>query len=359
MSIVSTLMQFIAPMVINKLAGSLGINQSFAQKAITAALPTILAAIVGKVSKPGGADALFSEIGKQDPGILGNLGNLIGGPQQASIAQQGMGSLGSLLGGSTAGGLASAIGKYAGIDDNASKGLLGMLAPVVLGGLGQTAKQSNLGASGLASMLMSQKDSIAQAIPGDFAKMAGGVSGLLDGISMPSVAAAAPAPKAAGFNPLPIVLGLAAAAGLYFLVASPSAPPAPEAAKEAVAPAPAATETTPPTATADAALGQITNDLTSTFGSITGALASIKDAASAQDAVGKLTDSSSALEKLAGLAGPLSGDAKKIIATAAGSNLTSMMPMIDTLMKIPGVSAILQPIIDKLVGQMTGLSKLS
>ncbi len=179
MNIVSIIMQFMGPAIVSKLAGSLGINSTIAQKAIGAALPAILAGIMGKASQPGGASILGDLIGKQDPGLLGNLAGMIGGSQQSQIAQQGSSVLGSLLGGSQLGALTGALGKFTGASDSATTGLLGMLAPVVLGSLGQQQKSMGLDAGGLAKMLMGQKDNISAAMPGDFAKLLGG-SGLLE-----------------------------------------------------------------------------------------------------------------------------------------------------------------------------------
>ena len=46
-----------------------------------------------------------------------------------------------------------------------SKSLMGLLAPVVMGVLGQQRRTSGLDATGLARLLTSQKDNIASAIP--------------------------------------------------------------------------------------------------------------------------------------------------------------------------------------------------
>ena len=199
MNIVSLIMQFFGPAIVSKLASSLGINNSIAQKMIGAALPTILAAIVGKSAQPGGLKSLTDLLGKQDPALLGNLAGMIGGGQQKTMAEQGIGALGSLLGGNALGGLTSALGKFTGANDTATNGLLGMLAPALLGTLAQQQKSSNLDAGGLAKMLAGQKDNIAAAMPADFAKMLGG-TGLLDAIG-PNLASltsgAKPAPAAA------------------------------------------------------------------------------------------------------------------------------------------------------------------
>ena len=182
MNLVSLIMQFLAPAIINKMAGSLGIGQGLAGKAISAALPSILAALAGSASKGGGGAALASMLGKQDPGLLGNFASMLGGSGQQGLIDSGSSALSSLLGGGSSNAIASAVGKFAGINDGQSKSLLGMLAPVVLGTLAKEQKSQGLDANGLAGLLAGQKDNIASALPAGFSDLLKG-SGVLDSIS--------------------------------------------------------------------------------------------------------------------------------------------------------------------------------
>ena len=72
-------------------------------------------------------------------------------------------------------------GDFAGIDPNTSKSLLGMLGPIVAGVVGQQQRSAGLDSKGLTSLLTSQKDTIAAAMPSGFASLLGG-TGLLDGL---------------------------------------------------------------------------------------------------------------------------------------------------------------------------------
>ena len=54
MNIVSMAAQYLTPMIVDKIASSLGITSPLAQKAIGAILPTILAGLLGTSSKPEG-----------------------------------------------------------------------------------------------------------------------------------------------------------------------------------------------------------------------------------------------------------------------------------------------------------------
>ena len=171
MNLVSLIMQFLAPAIINKMAGGLGINQGLAGKAISAALPAILAALTGSASKPGGAAALAGLLGKQDTGLLGNFANMLGGSAQQGLVDSGASALSSLLGGGSTNAIASAVGKFAGVSEGQGKSLLGMLAPVVLGTLANQQKTQGLDAGGLASLLNGQKGNIAAAMPAGFSDL--------------------------------------------------------------------------------------------------------------------------------------------------------------------------------------------
>ena len=87
--------------------------------------------------------------------------------------------LSGLFGGGALDTMAQSIGKFAGLDAATSKSLLGMLGPVVLGTLGQQQRSAGLDASGLASLLGSQKDQIAAAIPSGLADQLS-AAGLID-----------------------------------------------------------------------------------------------------------------------------------------------------------------------------------
>ena len=145
MNITQMAMQFLAPVIINKLAASFGIPPSMATKIASVIVPSILAGMVGKASQPSGASALSDLLGKQDPGLLGKFGDLIGGGQQASIVDQGTNALGSLLGTSTLGSLVGAAAKFSGVGEGPAKGLIGMLAPAVLGTVAQQQRTSEIG----------------------------------------------------------------------------------------------------------------------------------------------------------------------------------------------------------------------
>ena len=78
------------------------------------------------------------------------------------------------------------------MDEGTSKSMLSMLGPVVLGALGQQQRSTGLDASGLVSLLTSQKDQIAAAIPSGLAgqlSAAGLIAGATGGLRSGAAAA--------------------------------------------------------------------------------------------------------------------------------------------------------------------------
>jgi hypothetical protein len=376
MNLVSTIMQFLAPAIINKIAGSLGMGQGLAGKAIAAAIPAILAGLTGSASKSGGAAALAGALSKQDPGLLGNFANMIGGGAQKSLTDGGLGALSSLLGGSSTNALAGAVGKFAGIDSNQSSSLLGMLAPVVMGQLAQTQKSQGLDAGGLMNLLNGQKDNIAAAMPAGFSQLLEG-SGVLDSVAGNLKSAArttAPVSHASadegGFSLskwiVPLALGVL---GLYLLNSygcnrepEKAAAPTP-----AAVTAPAKTETAPAAKTeaapakTEAAPAAAAPDLASVtakaLGALTASLGGIKDVDTAKAAVPGLTDVAKQIDGVKTAAALLSGDARKPISSLIAAALPGITSAVEKATGIPGVGALISPVLEPMVANLGALSK--
>ena len=351
MNIVSMAAQYLTPMIVDKIASSLGISSPLVQKAIGALLPTILAALMGTASKPDGLGALTKALGQQDPGLLGNLGNLIGGSGQASLASAGSSVLGSLFGGSGVGAMTGAVSKFAGIGDAPAKGLAGLLAPVVLGTLAKQQKESHLDGPGLAKMLMGQKDNISAAMPAGFSDLLKG-SGLLDSIA-PAMAQPATKPSATVYemprleaasslsNWLPWVAGiaLAALAGWYFLGSGMR--------QAAIPPVPKIT----------VGSQDVGAQLSSIVDGLRGTLPGITNEATAKDALPRLQAMTKQLDGINELRGQLPADGKKSLASYVASLLPILRPMIDKALAASGVGPIAKPVLDQILNRLEAMSK--
>ena len=353
MNIVALAMQYLTPILINKIASSLGLGQGLVGKAITAAIPSIIAGLAGSASRPGGAGALGNILSKVDPGILGNLGNLIGGAGQQQLVDGGSNALSSLLGGSSSSALAGAIGKFAGIDSGKSTSLVGMLAPVVLGTLAKQQKDTGLDAHGIASLLASQKSNIAAALPAGMSDLLQG-SGVLDSIAGNLKSAAAPhaAPPQSGLPRwlLPIVLGLA---GLYLLSSYGCDRTQTTATSDKPAATAPATKAEAPAATTADLVGVASKVLSG----LTASLGTIKDEATAKAAVPGLQDTAKQIEGLKFAASLLQGDARKPVSSLVAAALPGILSAVDRVTGIPGAGEVIKPIIEPMVANLTAVSK--
>jgi hypothetical protein len=371
-NLVSMAMKFVTPEMLLKLASATGLQGMIVQKALGAIVPAILGGLVGKAAKPDGARGLFDILGKMDPGMLGKIGGMIGGGGQADMVKQGTDLLGSILGGGAAKGMTGAVAKFAGIGDGPASMLMGLLAPAVLGTVGQQARESKLDAGGLASLLAGQKENIAAAMPGGFGDMLKGAGlgdSLMSGLSNVAGGAGAAASGAAShataaasnvagrassmatdatkssMSWLPWVLGAAvlAALGWYFL-GGMQAP-------KVSAPAIPAASTVVSGATA------ATGQLTSAFDVLKTTLGGVKDADSAKAALPKLQGVVGSLDQITALADKLPADARKALAGTVGGLSPSIDGLFKTVLALPGVSEILKPVIDALQGKIAALGK--
>ena len=78
-NLISQIAEVLGPTIVARIASALGLGESSTQKAINAAVPGLLAALISLVSKPQGASKLKDVVAKQEPGLLSSLANVIGG----------------------------------------------------------------------------------------------------------------------------------------------------------------------------------------------------------------------------------------------------------------------------------------
>jgi hypothetical protein len=384
-NLVSQIMSFLTPDVISRIASYLGLERSSAQSAVSAAVPALLAGLVGLSSKPDGAERLSRTLSEMPSSILDNFRNPAA-LEQKSLMDSGSSLLSSLFGGGTFSSLASAIGKYSGIGEGASKSLLGLLGPLVLGGVAKQQRQSGLDASGLASMLASQKDNIASAMPSGFANMLSN-TGLIDslgdawrsGTAYASSAArgAAASAGAAGqrfasaaeeaaantrraayatrddtrgppANWLPWALGLLVLAGLVWWLTSQTGQ------RVAVVPR---TETGQPAQNVTVGGVNVGGQVMAAINGMRSALRGITDVASAQAAVPTLRQAAATLDNASGLVNQLSASGKNEIASRVSTEIPAINQDFNSVMARPEVAAVVGPEIDNLKTKLDALSR--
>ncbi len=172
-------MSFITDMLVQQLSGNaasqisqkLGVDRGTATQAIAMAAPLLMSALAGNASNPEGVKALYQALDQDHDGnILDDVSGFLGGNPQAA---NGAGILGHVLG-DKLGAVQNGLAQQTGLDANASGQLLEMLAPLVMGALGQTQKQQGLDVSGLSDLLGNHQQA-AQASSPDMMGMLGGL----------------------------------------------------------------------------------------------------------------------------------------------------------------------------------------
>jgi Bacterial protein of unknown function (DUF937) len=381
-NLVSVVMQFLTPDMIAKIASVLGLDRNVVQKTIAGAIPALLASLADVASTPKGARQLTNTLTQQSDS-LESLRNLVGGAAgQNLVTETGTNMLSGLFGGGTLDTMAQTIGKFAGIGEGTSKSLLGMLGPVVLGALGQQQRSMGLDASGLASLLTSQKDQIAAAIPSGLADQMS-AAGLIDGAteSLRSGAAAASAAggrmaeasertfsraaesattaaRSSATSQWPYWLVAAAVVGglAWFAIGRSG--------EDTVAQVPPPPTTRTATGTVGAAPTDLTvgglnlaNQVNSSVGSIRTVLPGMTDAASAQAALPKLKEATAQLSEVSSRATQLSPEGKTTLVKLVVAVTPAINQMCDKVLATPGAGAVAKPAIDELRGKLDALAR--
>lgn len=373
-NLVSLIMQFVTPDLLAKFASALGVDRGTTQKAVGAGIPAILANLAGVASKPGGAQQLSGAIEQMKPGALDNLIGAIGSPAQAAHSEQGTDLLSSLFGSGRLNALTSAIASHSGISASKSETLLGLLGPVAIGALGQQQRKMGLDANGISSLLASQKDQIAAALPSSLASYLRD-SGLADtiggGIHRGAEAASAAGRGAADMGQAAIaassraamatpqmatwpfwLAGLAILAGLGWMymagrdglrVAEETSRPAP---RETVG-----------SGTPNQTAAELTSQLTKSVEGMRTTLQGITDPASAQAAMPKLQQMTADLDKLNNATTQLPPQARSLVAAQLASLMPAFNQICDRVLAIPGVAGVAQPLIDLMRTKLRTMSQ--
>jgi hypothetical protein len=174
MSLLDLLTQQIGGNTVNQISGQTGLDPSTVSNITAAALPMLVGALARNASTEQGAASLSGALSRDHDGsLLEDLSGFLGG---TGAADQGAGILGHLLG-QKQGAVASSLGQATGVDSASVMQVLALLAPIVMGALGRTARQqSSLNPTDLSSMLGQEQASLAQQMPGGL----GALTNLLD-----------------------------------------------------------------------------------------------------------------------------------------------------------------------------------
>ena len=372
MNIVSTILQYLGPSLVNKVASALGMESSVTNKAVSVAIPAILSGIIGRAIEPGGAKNLQDVINRQEPGILDRLAESLGTTRQAAMLEFGRSALGSLIGVDQIGSLAGALSKFTGGSLGSANTLLSLITPGILGVLGREQKSQGLDAAGLANMLQSQKHNIASALPADFKGYLAGTK-LLDAVNG-KITAAEPAASTASRS--------TAARGKVYI--PPTAPaPASDFSWPGWLVAIAAASTiwlsvfgqkltglvgvdrarqstcriTGSTTVSTVGTTDVAREAMDSVDALKAALTGIRNEATARTSLTKIQDAAQRLEKVEGLATQLRPDARRRLSEMIAGRNDELRALLEAA-QTAGAAVPLRPVIDEIRARLAALTKL-
>jgi hypothetical protein len=367
-NLVSYMMQFLTPDMIGRIAGALGLNRNDAQSGVTAVVPALLAAFSGLADKPGGAQSLVNTV-KQQSGVLDNFAGMIGGNNLSSFIERGSSLLTSLLGSHDQSALTGAVARFAGLGQNKASSLLGMLTPVIMGLIGRQIGTRGVDIGSLTSLLASQKEQIAQALPNGLGELLDR-TGLSSGLESARRATTAAAPgQFTQYTPPPRereradrdatfgipnwaywALPLLALSGLlWYLLGRPA-----QHEQVAQEPAPPVQQSQSQSVTVGGV--DIKNTIGDSLTDLRTSLQGITDVASARAALPKLEAARTQIDKVSNLVGQLTPDQRKVVAAVIAPAMPAINRLTDKVLEIPGVGDVLRPTIDPVKTQLADLS---
>src|SRR5262249_29021332 len=364
-NLVSLVMQFLTPDTVGRIATSLGFDRNKVQSAISGVVPALLAAFNDVATQPGGAQKL-ADAARQQTGSLESLASVLAAGGQSSLLDKGSQLLSSLVSGQNQNALIGAITKFTGLGQGASGSLLGMLAPIVMGTVGQHQSAAGaLNANGIANLFASQKDNIAAALPSGFGNLLSG-TGLLNTLcdeARTATAAGSEAARTATSTARTVsqsgqrVASTAAATSsnwLYWLV--PIAAAAALLLYFAVRPTEQVVQQGMNQAQNLMIGSDIGKQITNNIASVRSTLDGITDVASAQAALPKLQEVTAQIDKTDGAVGQLTAEQRKAIAAVINPLMPAVNQLCDKVLAIPGVAEVLKPSVDTLKAKLTAFA---
>lgn len=346
--------------ILDQVTSLLGESKESTGNALNAAIPGVLENLVASASEANGADNLANTLGSMDDNLLGSFASMLSGGNHSSLIETGVKLLGSLIGGGGISKIATTIARFSGIKSQSASTLIGLLAPVVLSVIRKKMSSDNLDAKGLLSMLKAQKDNIAQAVP----------AGML---SLPDSETSKPprVETSRGIRwgkllwiPLFLLVGLFAYFYLPTLLPQDSELDNPNLSENNVSTLEEVTNNIKQSivnSVSDEAPGasdyvNIGSDLGNVINSVSDTFTTVTDADSATAALPQLTEATSKLGAISELFNQLPDSAKSAVSNIAGNKITSLQPIIDRIIEIPGVGPILKPAIDTLMTKLATFS---
>jgi hypothetical protein len=365
MNLVKLILDQLTGGAISKLSSLLGTDDETTERAATAAVPSLLAALGRMASNDDGAKKLSNALGAVDTSAFGNITQMLGG-NTSSLLGKGTSLLGSLFGDSMVSGLASTLGRITGVSSGISKNLLGYLMPLVLGKVASQWKNQGGTPNALRSLFADQRENIEAAIPSGFSladiPSADEVRGTT--YSTPRTRDREPVTTSSPAKWL-LPLGLALLAGL-FLWQFVLRPRADRVAQTAADTANAARDTANAAADRVTAMKPVTtdaidipsvsvvrDDLTGLFNSLDTSFSDIRDAASAERALPALRDLNTKVDAMSQVFSRLPEASRAALRPALEEQVRMATEKANAVSSIEGIGANIKALIQEIINKIT------
>jgi len=175
-TLIDTLRTFLTPELLSKASTALGESQGNVSRGLGAAFSAILAALLAKSNDAGVMRQVMDLLMDRgvDLGAVRSPGELVGtsGLARSPLTDLGSRFLSTILGGQT-GAAASGVASSAGLQPSSGSTLLGLAAPLVMSVLGDRVRRDGLNATGVASLLSSERSSIMKEAPAGLTSLLG------------------------------------------------------------------------------------------------------------------------------------------------------------------------------------------
>ena len=165
-NLLSSVKGYLTPDVVRSASSMTGESETATRQAMHGGVSSIFAGLANLAATPEGASTLGNLSREPAYGsLLNNISSAFGGGgATTSLMSAGQGLLGKIFG-DRSGSVNEAVARSSGVSTSSAGKIMSMLAPLTMGVLGKQVLARGLSNTGLANMLLDQKDEIAAAAP--------------------------------------------------------------------------------------------------------------------------------------------------------------------------------------------------
>lgn len=162
-SVLQLLLSQLSSGAIGQISKQIGVDEEQAQKAVGLALPILIGALNRNSDSPRGARALAGALERDHDGsILSNLSQAI---SNRETIEDGSSILEHVLGNKRSGAVSS-VSRATNLDADQVSQIFALLAPIILGALGQMQRKKDLDEQGLSELLRQERKTVEQTSSG-------------------------------------------------------------------------------------------------------------------------------------------------------------------------------------------------